>query len=85
MQYFVAQKFPNHKSNPTTLKLVRINPPKNGSLAGRWMVTNNDETIATFEVTNVETYESMKAFYIELTTSLELTLIDGTEFNLNKY
>lgn len=85
MQYFVAQKYPNQKANPITLKLVRINVPKNGSLIGAWKVVNNGKTIATFDVKDVPTYNLMKCFYHSMAEELELTNICPMMNNLDNY
>jgi hypothetical protein len=85
MNYFVAQKYPNQKSNTITLKLVRINVPKNGSLVGKWEVINNDKTIATFNINDIPTLNSMKHFFYQMAEELKLTNVCGVLNNLDNY
>ena len=83
--YKVSQAYPGSKSNTITLKLVRMDVPKNGSLNGDWKVVNNNKTIARFRVEDAATYTAMMSFYNSMTTALELTCIDESSFSLDKY
>ena len=81
----VSQMYPGSNNNTITLKLVRMNVPKNGSLHGDWKVVNNNKTIARFRVEDAPTYTSMMSFYHSMAETLELTAICEMSVNLDKY
>ena len=83
--YRVAQQYPGSNNNTITLKLVRMNVPKNGSLHGDWKVVNNNKTIARFRAEDVATYTAMMRFYSSMAETLELTAICEMSVNLDKY
>lgn len=83
--YQVAQLYPGSKSNTITLKLVRMDAPKNGSLQGDWKVVKNNKTIARFRVEDAPTFTAMQSFYNSMSETLQLTGICDMDFDLNKY
>lgn len=85
MNYSVSQMYPGSKSNTITLKLVRMDVPKNGSLQGDWKVVNNNKTVARFRVEDAPTFTAMTSFYNSMSETLGLTEICGIDFDLNKY
>ncbi len=85
MNYEVAQLYPNSKNNTITVKLVFVNRKFEGSLQGDWKIVKNNKIVEEFEVVDKETYSQMYIKYVNLITELELTGIDGTVVNLDKY